>query len=92
VANVRLNGHDCGSIAWAPHCLDITQEACAGKNLLEIELVGTLRNLLGPLHLAGGDPEYTGPGEFREKRLWTEDTILAPFGFDGVHIRILENR
>ena len=91
VVNVRLNGHGCGSIAWAPHCLDITQGACAGKNLLEVELVGTLRNLLGPLHLAGGDPEYTGPGEYREKRLWTEDTILAPFGFDGVQIRILEN-
>jgi len=52
--------------------------------------VGTLRNLLGPHHLDGGDLAWTGPDQFRDKRRWTDDYILVPFGFDGVRLTILE--
>jgi hypothetical protein len=45
--------------------------------------VGTLRNLLGPHHLNGGDLHWTGPKEFRDKNRWTDDYILVPFGLDG---------
>jgi hypothetical protein len=61
-----------------------------GENVIEIELVGTLRNLLGPHHLKGGDLEWTGPGQFRDKNRWTDDYILVPFGFDGASITILD--
>jgi hypothetical protein len=54
--------------------------------MIEIELVGTLRNLLGPHHLAGGDPSRTNPEEFRDKTRWTDDYILTPFGWDQVRL------
>jgi len=87
VANVRANGQPQGVMAWPPHRLDITSGLRPGENEIEIELVSTLRNLLGPHHRAGGDTHWTGPKEFRDKNCWTDDFILVPFGFDGVTIR-----
>ena len=58
--------------------------------MIEIELVGTLRNLLGPHHITGGDVEWTGPAQFRDKSLWTDDYILVPFGLDTVTLRAFE--
>jgi hypothetical protein len=84
VANVRLNGQFCGSIAWHPYRVDVTGALKEGYNEIEIELAGTLRNLLGPHHQAGGDQIQVHPGSFRDKQLWTDDTILSPFGFDRV--------
>ena len=90
VARVRVNGQDLGAVAWQPHCLDVTVGLHAGANVVEIELAGTLRNLLGPHHLKDGDLNRTGPQEFRDKSRWTEDTILMPFGFAGVTLKIIE--
>jgi hypothetical protein len=89
IANVRVNGQAAGPLAWPPHRLEITSGLRAGENVIEIELVGTLRNLLGPHHLSGGDQDWTGPGQFRDKQRWTDDTILAPFGFDGITLQVL---
>jgi hypothetical protein len=84
VAHVRVNGQHLGAIAWLPHQVDVTAGLYAGENAIEIELVGTLRNLLGPHHRAGGDLDWTGPRDFRDKSRWTDDYILVPFGFNGV--------
>jgi hypothetical protein len=83
VAHVRVNGQQVGTIAWQPHRVDVTAGLRPGENEIEIELVGTLRNLLGPHHLKGGDLVRTGPRDFRDKQRWTDDYILVPFGFDG---------
>jgi len=90
VAHVRVNGQQAGTVAWPPHRVDVSESLNAGENEIEIELVGTLRNLLGPHHLDGGDLAWTGPDQFRDKRRWTDDYILVPFGFDGVRLKILE--
>ncbi len=90
LAHVRVNGRDVGTVAWPPHRVDVTPGLRSGENVIEIELVGTLRNLLGPHHLAGGDLSWTGPEEFRDKRRWTDDVILVPFGFEGVRLVLLE--
>jgi hypothetical protein len=90
LAHVRVNGQHAGTVAWQPHRVDVTEVLQPGENQLEIELVGTLRNLLGPHHQAGGDGDMTGPGEFRDKSRWTEDTILAPFGFERLSLAVLE--
>ncbi|UCC65030.1 MAG: hypothetical protein JSV36_08330, partial [Anaerolineae bacterium] len=84
VAHVRVNGEHLGALAWPPHRVDVAAALRPGENVVEVELVGTLRNLLGPHHRAGGDLEWTGPGDFRDKRHWTDDYILVPFGFDGL--------
>jgi hypothetical protein len=86
VAHVRVNGQHVGAVAWPPHRVDVTAGLRPGENEIEIELVSTLRNLLGPHHLQGGDLSWTGPGQFYDKRRWTDDYILVPFGFDGVKL------
>jgi len=90
VAHVRVNGQQMGTVAWPPHRVDVTEGWRAGENVVEIELVGTLRNLLGPHHRAGGDLAWTGPSDFRDQSRWTDDYILVPFGFDGVTLKIFE--
>lgn len=83
VAHVRVNGTCMGTVAWQPHRVDVTAGLAPGPNVIEVELVGTLRNLLGPHHMAGGDRDFTGPGAFRDRSQWTDDYILVPFGFDS---------
>jgi hypothetical protein len=90
VAHVRVNGQPAGTVAWQPHRVDVTEALKEGENVVEIELVGTLRNLLGPHHLNGGDMKWTGPKEFRDKNRWTDDYILVPFGLDGATLTTLD--
>jgi len=90
VAHVRVNGQHQGTVAWLPHRVDVTAGLHPGENAIEIELVGTLRNLLGPHHLSGGDTAWSGPWEFRDKGRWTDDYILVPFGIDGVTLKVFE--
>ena len=90
LVHVRVNGKEMGVAAWQPHAVDVTRGLKAGRNVIEVELVGTLRNLLGPHHLNGGDLGWTGPGEFRDKSRWTDDYILVPFGFESVVLRMFE--
>lgn len=92
VAHIRVNGRLCGSLAWKPHSLDITNAIRVGENEIEIELVNTLRNLLGPHHQIGGEKDYTGPQDYREKRSRTDDYILAPWGLDQVRLILSSTR
>ena len=73
-------------IGWPPYRVSIAEQAQPGENTVEIELAGTLRNLLGPHHLAGGDPDRTNPEHFRDKAGWTNDYILTPFGWDQIRL------
>ena len=50
MAAVKVNGKPAGVIAYDPYELDISKYAVAGKNNIEITVVGSLKNLLGPHH------------------------------------------
>ncbi|MCX7681520.1 MAG: glycosyl hydrolase [Anaerolineae bacterium] len=89
VANVRADGRHMGTIAWPPYRVELGSLS-PGEHVIEIELVSTLRNLLGPHHLTGGDLAWTGPNQFRDKSRWTDDYILVPFGFDRATLALLE--
>jgi hypothetical protein len=56
VARVAINGRRVGRVAWAPRRVEITSALEAGDNELRVELVSSLRNLIGPLHRPQGDP------------------------------------
>jgi hypothetical protein len=86
LVNVNVNGQLAGTSAWQPHRVPIAPFARSGRNEIELELVGTLRNLLGPHHLAGGDPSRTNPEDFRDKTRWTGDYLLTPFGWEQVRL------
>jgi len=88
LAEVRINGQTAGQILWPPHELNITHWLKPGLNRVEIGLVGSLRNLLGPHHKEGGDGPWTGPGDFRDETHWTDDYWLVPFGLGGARLLI----
>ncbi|NLF02221.1 MAG: hypothetical protein GX601_14715 [Anaerolineales bacterium] len=88
LAHVWLNGERLGAAVWPPHEVDVTHQLRKGHNTLGIELVGTLRNLLGPHHLNKGDLDGTSPESFHDRVRWTDDHILVPFGFDEVTLRL----
>ncbi len=57
LVRVFVNGATAGVRGWDPFTVDITDSAKEGQNELALELVGTLRNLLGPHHRTAGDPD-----------------------------------
>lgn len=95
LAKVSVNGQPAGAITWAPYEVDITSQLRAGRNHLDIELVTSLRNLLGPLHYCGPrklevwDLCFSGRSERvdwmdepqrRQLKTWTDEYRLVPFG------------
>lgn len=50
VIEVRVNGEQAGIIGWQPYELEITDWVCDGDNTIELRVVGSLKNTLGPHH------------------------------------------
>lgn len=80
---VHVNGRLAGRIAWKPYEVDITDYVSAGKNVLNIEMVGSRRNLLGPLHLDQKYPVWTGPYQYKQEHDWTDKYVRLPYGLTG---------
>ncbi|WP_168120777.1 glycosyl hydrolase [Paenibacillus sp. HB172176] len=88
-ASIRVNGFEAGQIPWrSADGLDVTKWLHAGSNLLEIELVGSPRNLLGPFHDARENVIRTEWHNFRtEGEAYTPSYNVHPYGlFDGVRL------
>jgi hypothetical protein len=64
VAAVIVNGREAGTIAYDPYELDITPYLKTGNNRIEVEVIGSLKNLLGPHHNSPG-PGLVSPGQWR---------------------------
>jgi hypothetical protein len=64
-AEVIVNGRPAGLIAFAPFALDITPFLQPGRNAVEVAVIGTLKNTLGPFH---NNPPLgrAWPGEFQK--------------------------
>ncbi|MEM2474644.1 MAG: hypothetical protein QW407_01865, partial [Thermofilaceae archaeon] len=84
LAEVYVNGGRAGEVFLPPFEVDVTGLVKPGVNDVRVVLVGTLRNLFGPLHYAGGDPAWTGPETFTDEAHWTDEYVLRPFGFKGL--------
>ncbi len=50
VAKVRVNGEAAGVVYSAPWTLEVTDLVRSGRNQVEVTVVGTLKNTLGPHH------------------------------------------
>jgi hypothetical protein len=81
---VRVNGRHAGRILWQPHVLELTAFLQPGANLLEIEVVSSLQNSLGPLRVPPGvDPNAVNYNPARAGEAYT----LYPYGLlDGAEI------
>ncbi len=92
---VVVNEIEVGEIPFSPFRGDITGALKKGVNTVEVEVISTLRNTLGPLHHVDGDSmEWTGPEQFIDsilteekaritgtRKTWTGSCRFAPYGF-----------
>ena len=76
--DIKVNGKDTEPIVWKPWELDISKLMKEGENLLEIKLVNSLRNLLGPHHQKEANPIAINPASFSEEL--QDKYNFVPFG------------
>jgi hypothetical protein len=91
VVAVRVNGKPAGCIPWrSADGLDIAKHLKPGANRIEIEVMGSPKNMLGPLHNAHGKTPWTGPHQFTPTLAeYTSDYVLWPWGLmDQVRIEL----
>jgi len=92
LARVRVNGVACAPVLFAPWETEITKTLRSGTNALEVEIVSSLRNTMGPLHnRLNRDLEWTGPAEFVDEAHWTDVYQFEPCGLVGP-IRIITRK
>lgn len=65
VARVSVNGRDAGWITAPPYECDVTRHLRRGENEVEVTVIGTLRNTLGPHH-SGAAAGSAWPGMFQK--------------------------
>jgi hypothetical protein len=65
VAKVTVNGKPAGYVAWRPWQCDVTERIQPGRNTIEVIVIGTLRNTLGPHH-AGPPKGIVTPHMFNQ--------------------------
>jgi hypothetical protein len=82
---VHVNGALAGHIPWqAANGLDITRHLAPGVNNVDIEVVSSPRNMLGPLHLAAGREAWTDWRSFRRTdATYTPGYVVQPWGLIG---------
>lgn len=82
---VRVNGRTAGHVPWkAADGVDLTACLREGDNALEIEVMGSPRNMFGPFHQAGGDTQTTSWESFRcEGDAFTPAYHTQPYGLFG---------
>ncbi|AGN70731.1 glycosyl hydrolase [Paenibacillus caseinilyticus] len=88
-AEVRINRETAGHVPWrAANRLDISGRLRQGENLIEVEVMGSPRNLLGPFHHTSGDPSITSWSSFRkEGGDYSPAYRLRPYGlFGGIRL------
>lgn len=92
VVRVAVNGRKLGALGWMPWVMDITRAIEPGAaNRIEVTLVSSRRNLLGPLHHAQKSPEWTGPKEFRpDDAMLSPAYQLVPYGLLGETCLVVE--
>jgi len=86
VTEVKVNDKIVGYIFLHPHEIDITDFIKIGLNSIELKLVNSLRNLLGPHHHKAGELFAVGPGSFLDENNWTDSYNFVPFGLKKVTI------
>ena len=81
IFSVIVNEIEVGAIPFSPFRGDITDALKNGDNVVEIEVVGTLRNTLGPFHTKNDvKEEIIGPEQFYDETKLTDSYRFSPYG------------
>ncbi len=85
---VRLNGSELENILWRPHVVELTNALNPGENTLQIDVISSRQNSLGPLHEKEGDDNtWCGPNAFDDERWVRDEFSLFDYGLlDGAEI------
>ena len=88
---VLVNGKDAGLCCWEPFAYDLNGLLKAGKNTLELEFTTSLRNMLGPHHLADGENYSIHTMSFNKDPNFT-NRKAAPYsaGYNFVNFGIMD--
>lgn len=87
--DVKINGIHAGHIPWsAAKQIDISGLLVSGVNRIDIEVAGSPRNMLGPLHQAGTDYGWKEWWDYRRTGAeYTPEYVTVPYGLmSQVHI------
>ena len=80
LVKVRVDGKPAGSMPWPPYEVDIT-DLLTNDSLLEIEVISSRRNTMGPMHWLRKGQGWVGPWEFLTTGdRWSYDYQLVPYG------------
>ncbi|MCR8635696.1 glycosyl hydrolase [Paenibacillus radicis (ex Xue et al. 2023)] len=90
---IRANGVTAGHVPWkAANGVDLTPYLINGINKLEIEVMGSPRNMFGPFHGARGRTATTDWSSFRQEgKLFTPDYVVEPYGLMG-QVKIIRSK
>lgn len=87
--DVKINGKHAGHIPWsAAKQLDITKILVQGVNHIDIEVAGSPRNMLGPLHQTGTNYNWKEWWDYRRTGAeYTPEYVTVPYGLmSQIHI------
>ena len=80
--NVTLNGTEIGAVPFPPACVEITSALKDGTNTLEIEVAGSLANMIGPHRFSGGKrPDVITPAVYFDDGTPKDIYEFVPYGF-----------
>ncbi len=86
---LRVGEHEAAHLDSHPHRFEITRLAPEGRHVLRVEVVSSLYNIYGPVHLAPKSVSpFMPPAAWDElpntdRRLWNNKPTLADFGLMG---------
>ena len=80
VAAVAVNGQQAGIIGFEPYVLDVSKFIKQGANTVEVKVVGSNKNLLGPFHNRP-DPGIVSPWHFRGVKFYPEGNQYQQFDY-----------
>ena len=91
VTKTKVNGNELSHLNWAPYTADLSGLLKEGENVVEIELITSFQNMLGPHHL-GANRKYSSPFAYHyESRIWSVPSVIAQweedsYSFSGIGI------
>ena len=90
LVKVSVEGEEEQLLLWDPYTADVTEAVRAGKTI-GVTVVGTRRNVFGPLHLVPAIHGAYGPGHFvTEGSAWSDDYVFVDSALCGIKLRAMQ--
>ncbi|HIE43671.1 MAG TPA: hypothetical protein EYP78_02605 [Candidatus Omnitrophica bacterium] len=85
-AGVTINSKYSGVVYLPPYHIEVTKLLKKGRNTILLEIVSSLRNLLGPHHQKDPNPEFVDPNSFLDMENWSQAYSTHAFGLGRISL------